>query len=267
MDFDRLDRRMRVHETLNDARVLPGMHVVARIDGRSFTRLTREVHRFEAPFDARFRDMMIETVRHLMGSGFRVTLGYTQSDEISLLLAHDEDLFGRKERKLLSVLAGEASARFSVELGAPAAFDCRLCLFPNADLVVDYFRWRSEDAHRNALNGHCYWALRGTGLDAREATARLRGLSVADKNELLHRVSGTNFNDVPAWQRRGVVLRHGSTSVAGRDPRTGGATVAERRTIEVDLSPPMREGFSALVRELLGETGSGAEPEAGPAPG
>ena len=47
------------------------------------------------------------------------------------------------------------------------------------------FRWRSEDAHRNALNGHCYWRLRAEGLSVRAATKALLGLSVAQKNELL----------------------------------------------------------------------------------
>jgi tRNA(His) 5'-end guanylyltransferase len=32
--------------------VLPEIHIVARLDGRGFTRLTKEVHHFEAPFDA-----------------------------------------------------------------------------------------------------------------------------------------------------------------------------------------------------------------------
>lgn len=59
--------------------------MVARLDGRSFTRLTKEVHQFEAPFDERVREIMVETVKHLMSCGFNVIYGYTQSDEISLL--------------------------------------------------------------------------------------------------------------------------------------------------------------------------------------
>ena len=38
---------------------------------------------------------------------------------------------------------------------ALAAFDCRISQLPSLDLVVDYFRWRGEDARRNALNAHC----------------------------------------------------------------------------------------------------------------
>lgn len=205
MKFDELDVKMRVFETAHDLCVLPGLFMVARIDGRGFTRLTKEIHAFECPFDERMRDMMVATTEHLMDCGFKVAYGYTQSDEISLLFCSSEDAFGRKTRKLNSILAGEASARFSLLLGGMACFDCRIIELPGIELVCDYFRWRNEDAHRNALNGHCYWALRRAGKNVREATNRLSGMSVADKNELLFQ-HGTNFNDVPNWQKRGVGL-------------------------------------------------------------
>ncbi len=160
MKFDDLNAKMRVYETAQDRCVLPEMYMVARIDGRGFTRLTKEVHQFEAPFDERFRNLMIETVKHLMNCGFNIIYGYTQSDEISLLFHPNENLFGRKTRKYNSVLAGEASAKFSSILGDVGAFDCRVSELPNKKLVEDYFRWRNEDAHRNALNAHCYWRLR-----------------------------------------------------------------------------------------------------------
>jgi len=67
--------------------------MVARIDGRCFTRLTKEIHQFDAPYDIRFRDIMVETVKHLMNCGFKMVYGYTQSDEISLLFHPDENTF------------------------------------------------------------------------------------------------------------------------------------------------------------------------------
>src|ERR1700752_1801899 len=167
MKFDDLDARMRRFETAHDHCVLPGLFMVARIDGRSFTRLTREVHKFEAPYDACFRDHMIATVEHLMTCGFRVVYGFTQSDEISLLFHRDEDAFERKLRKFDSLLAGEASACFSLCLGGIAAFDCRISQLPSEQHVLDYFVWRQEDATRNALNSHCYWQLRKEGRSVR----------------------------------------------------------------------------------------------------
>ena len=74
MKFDDLDAKMRVFETALDLCVLPEMYMVARLDGRSFTRLTKEKQNFEAPFDERFRDLMVATTEHLMDCGFRIGL-------------------------------------------------------------------------------------------------------------------------------------------------------------------------------------------------
>src|SRR6266436_2880648 len=46
MKFDDLDQKMRVFETAHDLCALPGLYMVARLDGRSFTRLTKEVQPF-----------------------------------------------------------------------------------------------------------------------------------------------------------------------------------------------------------------------------
>lgn len=251
MNFDQLDKKLRVYETLNDTSVLPGIYMVARIDGRTFTRLTRDVHKFEAPYDVRFRDYMVSTVEHLMDCGFRVTFGYTQSDEISLLFHINEDGFGRKIRKYNSVLAGEASAKFSVLLGDVGAFDCRVSQLPNLDLVIDYFRWRTEDAHRNALNGHCYWTLRKQGKSAKQATQTLSGLSVAEKNELLYQEAGSNFNELPAWQRRGVGVYKESYKVEGNNPITGDVSDTTRRRNKVDMELPMKEELSKMLRTMI----------------
>ena len=252
MTFDELDARMRVFETAHDHCVLPEMDMVARLDGRSFTRLTREVHPFTAPFDERFRDLMVQTTAHVMQCGFRVLYGYTQSDEISLLVHRDEQAFGRKLRKYESILAGEASAKFALLLGAHAAFDCRISQLPNAELVVDYFRWRSEDAHRNALNGHCYWLLRQQGKSATQATTALLYLSVAQKNELLLQV-GINFNDVPLWHKRGIGLYWETYEKSAHNPQTGEPVTAVRRRLQVNYELPMKERYSAFIAALLAD--------------
>lgn len=259
MKFDDLDQKMRVFETAHDLCVLPGLYRVARLDGRSFTRLTKEVHKFEAPFDPRFRDLMVETAEHLMsGCGFNMVYGYTESDEISLLFALEENSFGRKLRKLISILAGEASATFSLSLGAKACFDCRISQLPSMELVVDYFRWRNEDAHRNALNAHCYWLLRKQGKGVGDATAALKGMSVADKNELLFRNS-INFNDLPLWQRRGVGLYWEDYDRPAENPVTGEKVLARRRRIRRDLELPMKDDYWTFLRKLIGaEQGHGS---------
>lgn len=251
MKFDDLDQKMRVFETAHDLCVLPGLYMVARLDGRSFTRLTKEVQQFEAPFDVRFRDFMMDTAEHLMnGCGFNVVYSYTESDEISLLFGSEENSFGRKLRKLISVLAGEASAKFSLLLGAAASFDCRISQLPSVELVVDYFRWRNEDAHRNALNAHCYWLLRKQGQGVSEATAALKGMSAAGKNELLFR-HGINFNDLPLWQKRGIGLYWEEYDRQGVNPISGETVLARKRRIRRDLELPMKDDYSAFLRKLV----------------
>jgi len=250
MKFDDLDQKMRVFEELNDAYILPGIFIVARLDGRSFTRLTKEVHKFEAPYDTKFRDYMIETVKHLMSCGFRIIYGYAQSDEISLLFHPDENSFQRKIRKLNSVLAGEASAKISLLLHDIACFDCRISQLPNIELVVDYFRWRNEDAHRNALNSHCYWLLRKKGEKATAAANFLNRKTVAEKNELLFQ-HGINFNDLPNWQKRGMGFYWETYEKAGYNPRSSEMVKAERRQIKVDLDLPMREQYSDFIRKMI----------------
>jgi tRNA(His) guanylyltransferase len=255
MKFDDLDAKMRVFETAHDLCVLPGLFIVARLDGRGFTRLTKELHPFEAPFDERFRDLMLATTQHLMGCGFRVVYAYTQSDEISVLLHRDETLFDRKLRKLDSVLAGEASATFSLRLGAQACFDSRVSQLPTDTLVIEYFRWRQEDATRNALNAHCYWALRKEGKSVRAATDELLSLSVSEKNELLFE-RGINFNKTPLWQRRGTGLFWETFERDGVNPKTGECTKASRRRIAVATELPIKDSYEEFLAERLREAAS-----------
>lgn len=250
MKFDELDDRMRVFETAHDLCVLPGLWMVARLDGRGFTRLTKEVHQFEAPFDPKFRDMMLDTVEHLMNCGFKVIYGYTESDEISLLLSQVEDRYNRKLRKLISILAGEASAKFSLLLGDVACFDCRVSQLPSVELVIDYFRWRSEDAHRNGLNSHCYWCLRKDGRSVAEATTAVKGLTTAEKNELLFQ-HGINYNDLPRWQKRGSGLYWEEYEREAENPKTGQKVLARRRRVRRELELPMKEAYDEFLREII----------------
>jgi tRNA(His) guanylyltransferase len=252
MKFEDLDARMRVFETAHDHCVLPVVYMVVRLDGRGFTRLTKEVWNLETPFDIRFRDVMLDTTEHLFDCGFSPVYGYTQSDEISLLLRRDDATFGRKMRKLLSVLAGEASARFTLSMGSLACLDARISQLPTAALVRDYFLWRQEDAHRNALNAHCYWLLRKRGKSAQDATHQLIGLSVADKNEFLFQNS-INFNDLPAWQKRGSAVYWGRYQKPAVNPKTGEAVLASRRRLVRDFELPIGEQYGVFIGQFLAE--------------
>ncbi len=250
MKFDELDAKMRVYETNSDYCVLPGIYMVARLDGRSFTRLTKEVYKFKTPYDEQFRDYMLATTEHLMNCGFKVIYAYTQSDETSLLFDLEEETFNRKLRKYNSVLAGVASAKLSLLLGDLATFDCRICQLPNREIVIDYFNWRQADAHRNSLNSHCYWSLRRDGKTARKATSIMKGMSVADKNELLFQY-GINFNDLPSWEKRGVGLYWQEYEKIGYNPITGENITTKRTQIKRDLNLPMKDEYSNFIAELI----------------
>lgn len=250
MKFDDLDLKMRIYETSQDRCILPSIFIVARIDGRGFTKLTKETHKFNAPFDERFRDLMVETVKHLMNCGFNMIYGYTQSDEISLLFNSNETAFSRKTRKFISILAGEASAKFSSLLGDVGAFDCRLSELPNKQLVEDYFRWRNEDAHRNALNAHCYWRLRKDNFTQNEATTKIEGLSISEKNELLFQY-GINFNELPNWQKRGIGFYWKDIKKEGFNPKTNEKVFVDRRELYIDFELPMKEEYNQFIAELI----------------
>ncbi len=250
MNFEELDSKMRVYEQSIDQVLLPEMYLVARLDGNRFTRLTKEICHFEAPFDIKFRDMMVETVKDLMNYGFRVIYGYTESDEISLLFHPDEDKFGRKVRKYNSILAGVASASFSTNIGQQAIFDCRMIPLPTLERVQDYFQWRQEDAHRNALSSHCYWMLRKQGKSAAEATQMLEGKSVAFKNEFLFQ-NGVNFDKLPNWQKRGMGVYWEKCEKQGFNPIKGNEETAERRMLKVDDELPFREEYSDFIASFL----------------
>lgn len=252
--MDNLNSTMRAYETAGSQGLLPNVWLVVRLDGRSFHQfVARPELAFERPFDERFRDAMIATARHLMDCGFRSIYAQTHSDEVSLLLHRQDAAFGRRASKLLSVLAGEASACFSLHLQALAAFDARVSQLPTVELVAQYFRWRQADAHRNALHGHCFWLLRREGSSVDEATARLDGASTGDKNELLFQ-RGLNFNDLPIWQRRGVGVYWQTYAKTGVDPRTGQTAEAQRRRLYTDLELPLGDEHAALVRRLLVES-------------
>ena len=165
----------------------------------------------------------------------------------------DDQTFGRKLRKLNSILAGKASAKFSLLLKDMATFDCRICELPTQQLVMDYFLWRQEDATRNCLNAHCYWLLRRQGESATGATQRLCGMSFRHKHDLLFE-HGLNFNDLPTWQKRGIGVYRKEAPKSGIDPRTGLATTTVRRVLHVDFELPIKTAYETFVARFIDST-------------
>jgi tRNA(His) 5'-end guanylyltransferase len=248
MNPDEFEDRMRALEYFHGLRVLPGTWPVLRLDGRSFSRLTEAG--FDKPFDIRFHELMCATTEALV-SELGAAYGYTESDEISVLLPRATDLFDRSVEKLLSIAASIAGGTFSLALGAAAQFDCRIWVGTQPNLVVDYFRWRQADAARCALNGWAYWTLRKAGQTVEQATTELNNRSVAYKNELLFQ-NGVNFNDVPAWQKRGAGIYWETFEKKGFNPKLGQPVAAVRRRLKVDRNLPLAEDYATFIQGLLG---------------
>jgi len=117
---------------------------------------------------------------------------------------------------------------------------------------VDYFRWRNEDAARNALSGWCCWTLRKDGQSERQATKRLLGLSVSQKNELLFQY-GINFNDLPDWQKRGIGLYWEEYDKPSVNPITNEEITVRRRRIRTDYDLPMKDDYDQFVRSIISQ--------------
>jgi len=250
MKFDELDLKMRIYETRHDVMVTQGIYIVARIDGRNFSKLTKVLHKTENPFSEIIRDYMVETLKHLMNCGFSVIYGYTHSDEISLLFNIKETLFSGKHRKYISLLAGEASAKFSMHSGKLASFDCRLSELPDKELVIDYFRWRSEDARRNALTAYCNYCLRNAGYADEEIAAQIRKLNIDNKIKLM-RDSGIVFEDLPSWQKNGIGVYWLDSAKEGFNPKSKKHEVAKRSRLSVDLNLPAKENYDKFLLEII----------------
>jgi tRNA(His) 5'-end guanylyltransferase len=251
MRFDELDKKMRVYETAHDYCVPPGNYIVARLDGRNFTRLTRDILKLTESHNEKFSESMLCTVMHLMNCGFNIVHGYTQSDEISLLFDIEDTTFNRKLRKLCSILAGEASAVFSLDIGKIASFDCRISILPDIDYVLEYFMWRMADAKRNSLNSMAYWVLCNNGYSARSATSELKNKSVKDKYFILLKY-GIDFDSVDAWKKVGVGVYWQEYEKSSVDRKTLEHVISLRRTLKINSILPMDEtDYKILLDDII----------------
>lgn len=247
MNPKEFERKMRAGECFHSLRLLPNTWAVIRVDGRSFTQFTG--NRFEKPFDDRFKEHMLCAARALI-TELNGIYCYTESDEISILVPPNWSLFDRELEKTVSVSASIASSAFTSSVGEPAQFDSRVWLGAREADVIDYFRWRQADATRCCINGWVYWTLRRSGMEYDEATRHLEGRSTSWKNEKLFE-HGINFNEVPAWQKRGIGVYWKNKEILGTNPLTGATTPATRRFLYEDLELPMKEGYADFLSNLL----------------
>ena len=244
---------MKECEIYSNIRTPCGCKVVARLDGRGFHRLTRELN-FKRPYDPFFADCMIKTSINLMKE-FSPIFIYTFSDEINILFG--ELPFNGRIEKLDSVLASFTGTSFILchlkkfktdNIKKPISFDSRI--IPLGDhLLTEYFKARQDEAWRNCLNSYAYWTLRET-MDKKTATEKLKGLKSSDIHELLFE-RGVNLAKVPKWHRRGIGVYKRTVTIRGYDPRYKKEVKSERKKIIVDKKLPLfNEDFFKAIEGI-----------------
>ena len=180
--YDALGQRMkRYEEVANGQLLIPDLPLYARIDGRHFSKLTKNLgYPFkDLPNKKRsfiFSQLMQMTARDLMEE-FKCDVAETHSDEISLGWKSIKTApFDGKYFKLVSNIASYAGMAFERNISiffegrnslifsyyereevkslseARPSFDCRIVQLPDLMELVNCFVWRQNDCIRGAIN-------------------------------------------------------------------------------------------------------------------
>ena len=215
------DRMKEFYENRSKTYLTRRTPVIIRLDGKAFHSFTKG---FNRPYDEIFHEAMNETLRYLCKNIQGCKLGYTQSDEITLLLTDYEKLttdawFGYSVLKMCSVAASMATLAFNQEfrkafegyfneyttseeyyvtmckaIDKGAMFDASVFNIPKEE-VANCFIWRQQDATRNAIQmlGQSHFSHKE--LDCKDQN---------DIQDMLMLELGINFNDMPVPFKRGV---------------------------------------------------------------
>jgi tRNA(His) guanylyltransferase len=204
--IDELGDKLKALEAVeSDRKADRDLPLVARLDGRSFHTFTRG---FSRPYDSAMSTMMIETTRYLVQET-KAVVGYTQSDEISLMWINptpeSQFMFDGRLQKLASVLSGMASSFFTMQClqlkpGKTILyphFDARLFTAPDLDTAADVFKWREIDATKNSIT---------MAASAYYSHKQLHNIGSGGKIVML-KEKGIEWDDYPDFFKRGTYLR------------------------------------------------------------
>lgn len=248
---DAFGDRMKMYEkAYAGERIMPLLPICARLDGKGFSKFTKGMER---PHDARFRKVMKYVTTKLVEETSAL-VGYTQSDEISLVFYSDslekQLFFDRKIQKMTSVLTAIATFSFQEGLrqfmpeyyGKKAFFDCRVWGVPNKMEAVNTLVWRELDATKNSISmaAMCYYSHK-----------QLMNKSGSEKQEMLFQ-KGVNWNDYPAEFKRGVYIMRQKKEIpfsveeieklpAKHEARTNPNLKVLRTVISEVAMPPIRK--------------------------
>lgn len=246
---DELGDRMKMYESRDaGARFMPMLPILARVDGRGFSRFTRGMKR---PFDPAMSECMALTAEFLVHeTGARI--GYTQSDEITLAwyspASKSQVWFDGRIAKMTSQLAAIATLHFYrlVETRLPdfkdrlPTFDARLWNVPNLEEATNVFLWREWDATKNSIS-----------MAASEfySHRELMDKNGKEKQEMLFQ-KGVNWNDYPVHFKRGIYIGRKITKTPftadeieklppKHDARKNPDLIIERSVVERLFLPPL----------------------------
>ncbi len=229
-------------------RFMPMVPVIARLDGKGFSKFTADLAR---PFDRRLSELMIDMTIALARES-SACIGYTQSDELSLVWYSDDYqrqiYHDGRIQKMVSLLAARASVWFNAALrermpekaGQAPVFDCRAFTVPTKVEAANVLLWRERDATRNSLS---------MAARAHYEHAALHGKGHRELHDLLM-ARGVNWNDYPAFFKRGSYVQARTVrrpfsaaeleSLPPRhDARRNPELVVERRVFERLELPPL----------------------------
>ena len=225
---DDLGTRMKTfYEEIPKTKLMRRCPVTIRIDGKAFHTFTRG---FQKPFDEVLIEAMQKTMKYLCENIQGCVLGYTQSDEITLILVDYKKLnssawFDYEVQKMCSIAASMATMAFNrffmyeyeefnrwVNEGNPtdedrrlndiyydamckgAMFDARCFNIPKEE-VTNLIYWRQLDASRNSIQ------MVG---QANFSHKELQNKSCNQIQDMLMEQKGINWNDLPTYQKRGA---------------------------------------------------------------
>lgn len=187
-------------------------YTIIRLDGVAWHTYTRGL---DKPYDSELMTHMSRTTAALCQAIQGAQFGYTQSDEISILLTdfatiQTDAWFNGNIQKLASVSASMATAHFNQMRGGNrlALFDSRAFTIPDPVEVCNYFVWRQQDATRNSIQ---------SAAQAHFSQAALHGLNSNQLQEKLFSEAGINWNDYPENFKRGTLVYKADYKPAGSD--------------------------------------------------
>lgn len=205
----KLGDRMKGYEKVQAQKLYTKMPVVLRLDGKAFHTYTKG---FDKPFDTDLHTVRTETLAYLCSNIQGALFGYSQSDELSIVLKdwdtfETSSWFDNKIMKLCSVSASMCTAEFnsmaryidgkrtqgSDKFTKLALFDSRCFNIPKED-VVNYLLWRQQDWERNSVQ------MLGQSLYSHK---QLQGVSCKQIITNVESDHGIIWGELPSWQKRG----------------------------------------------------------------